>query len=96
MEMFCLTLLVSKRFSVSSLCGCGWFLWHTFWVVGFVGFLVWVVFCLLFGWGAGAFGFTSMLVWLVLGVGHVEVGWLCIAWKNQANLFLSVDLRVMG
>ena len=61
---------------VFSLCGCGFFLLHIFWVVGFVGFLFQVIFCLLLGCGVGGFGFTSMLVWLVVDVGYVGVSGL--------------------
>jgi hypothetical protein len=61
------------------LCGCGFFLLHVFWVGGFAGFLVRVVFCLLFGCGIGGFGFTSMLVWLVVDVSYVGVSGL---WRN--------------
>jgi len=56
--------------------GCGLLLLHWFWFVCFVGFLVWAVFCLLFGCGAGGCGFTRMLFLLVVGVGHVEVNGL--------------------
>ena len=50
-----------------------------FWVVGLVVFWVWVVFCVLFGCGVMGFGFTSMLVLLVVGVENVCVNWL---WRN--------------
>ncbi len=42
-----------------------------FWFLGLGCFLV------LFGCVVRVFGFTSMLVLLVVGVGYVEVGWLC-------------------
>jgi len=56
--------------------GCGLRLLHWFWVVVFGGFLVWVVFCLLFGCGVEGCGFTSMMFLLVVGVGYVGVGGL--------------------
>ena len=53
--------------------------------MGFVGFLVWVVFCLLFGCGVGGCGFTSMLFLLVVGVGYVGAGGLCKTWTAKSN-----------
>jgi hypothetical protein len=64
--------LVISALSEAFLRGCGFLLCHFFLVVGWVGFLVWALFCLLFGCGVGCFGFTSMLFCLVVGVGNVE------------------------
>ena len=54
---------------------------HTFWFVFWVAFWVLVGFCLLFGCGIGGFGFTGMLVLLVVGVGYVDVSRL---WKGTS------------
>ena len=61
----------------SVLCGCGELLCHFFSIVEFVGFWVWVVFCLLFGCGVRGFCFTSMLVCWVVVVGYVSEFDLC-------------------
>ncbi len=55
---------------------------HFLGALGTFGFWGWVVFLAVVCCVVRVFGFTSMLVLLVVGVGYVEVGWLCVFEKK--------------